>query len=211
MTTTPRRIACFCEATFDVELPTAADMSADPEIGQLILDGSFMAVTCPACGRRLTPEFPFRLAGVKGVSEIFMVPEADRVAYDRGTLGYATGSPGRIVVGFPELAEKVLIAGLGLDDRVIEIMKYYLLTGSAGSEEEVADKEIGILYRGREGGRHLFHIVGLKEDEVGVARLAEELYTRIASDVETRVTEDPFQDFCVPPWVSLRRITGAAL
>jgi hypothetical protein len=209
MTTTPRRIACFCEATFEVELPTDADVGADPEVGQLILDGSFMAATCPACGRRLTPEFPFRLSGVKGFGEIFMVPEADRAAYDHGTLGYATGSPGRVVVGFPELAEKVLVAGLGLDDRVIEIMKYYLLTGSGGGGEEAAEKDIGILYRGREGGRHLFHILGMKEDEVGVAHLAEELYNKIASDVETRVTEDPFQDFCVPPWVSLRRISGA--
>lgn len=210
MTTTPRRIACFCQATFEAELPTAADMSADPEIGELILDGSFMAATCPACGRRLTPEFPFRLTGVKGFGEIFMVPEADRVAYDRGTLGYATGSPGRVVVGFPELAEKVLVAGLGLDDRVIEIMKYYLLTGSGGGAEAEAEREIGILYRGREGERHLFHIVGMKENEVGVARLAEELYVKIAADVESRVKEEPFQDFCVPPWVSLRRITGAA-
>ena len=211
MTTTPRRIACFCEATFEAELPTTADMSGDPEISDLILDGSFMAATCPACGRRLTPEFPFLLTGVKGFGEIFMVPEADRVAYDRGTLAYATGSPGRVVVGFPELAEKVLVAGLGLDDRVIEIMKYYLLTGSSGGGEETeAEKEIAILYRGREGGRHVFHIVGMKENEVGVARLAEELYLKIASDVEARVKEEPFQDFCVPPWISLRRLAGAA-
>jgi len=210
MTTTPRRIACFCETTFEAELPTAADMAADPEIGELILDGNFMAAACPGCGRRLTPEFPFRLTGVKGFGEIFMLPEADRVAYDRGTLGYSTGSPGRVVVGFPELAEKVLVSGLGLDDRVIEIMKYYLLTGTGGGEGAALEKDIGIIYRGREGGRHVFHIVGMKENEVGVARLAEELYVKIASDVETRVREDPFQDFCVPPWVSLRRITGAA-
>jgi hypothetical protein len=211
MTTIPRRIACFCEATFEVELPSAADMGADPEIGDLILGGEFMSATCPACGRRLTPEFPFRLSGVKQFGEIFMVPETDRAAYDLGTLSYPTGSPGRVVVGFPELAEKVLISGLGLDDRVIEIMKYYLLTGSGGGEEESApDRDVGILYRGRDGGRHLFHIVGMKENEVGVARLAEELYQKIASDVEARVKEDPFADFCATPWVSLRRLTGAA-
>jgi len=212
MTTTPRRIACFCEATFEAELPSAADMSADPEIEELITSGGFMAVTCPACGRRLTPEFPFRLTGVTGFGEIYMVPESERSAYDRGELRAAVGSPGRVAVGFPELAEKVLISGLGLDDRVIEIMKYYLLTGSSGGsdDDQPADRDIDIRYRGRESGRHLFHIVGMKEDEVGVARLAEELYARIASDVATRLTEEPFKDFCAPPWVSLRRLTGAA-
>lgn len=208
MTTSPRHIACFCETTFDAELPTSADMSRDTEIVQLILDGSFMSVTCPGCGRRLGPEYPFRLTGVPGLGEVFLVPEGDRGAYLRGKLEYDTGSPARIVVGFPELAEKVLIAGLGLDDRVIEMMKYYLLTGSAKEEEQ--EREIGIRYRGKEAGRHVFNIVGMKADEIGVARLADELYGRIAADVETRVQEDPFPDFCSPPWVSLRRITGAA-
>lgn len=210
MTTTPRHIACFCETTFDADLPSSADMSGDPEIEQLILDGSFMSVACPGCGRRLSPEYPFRLTGVKGLGEIFLVPEADRGAWLRGKLEYETGKPSRIVVGFPELVEKVLIASLGLDDRVIEMMKYYLLTGSAPEGAGEQETDVGIRYRGKEGGRHVFNIVGMKAGEVGVARLAEELYGRIAAGVETRVQEDPFVDFCVPPWVSLRKITGAA-
>jgi translation initiation factor 1 (eIF-1/SUI1) len=209
MTTGPRHIACFCESTFDAEIPVTADMAADPEIEQLILDGTFMAVTCPACGKRLTPEYLFRLTGVKHFGDIVMVPEADRAAWLRGALADATGSPGRIVVGFPELAEKVRVAAAGRDDRVIEIMKYYLLTGSAQAESEEPQPEVRILYQGIEGGRHVFAITGMKEGEVGVARLAEDLYARIASDVENRVKEDPFQEFCAPPWVSLRRITGA--
>jgi len=210
MTTTPRHIACFCETTFDAELPASGDVLGDPEIEQLILDGSFMSVTCPGCGRKLSPEYPFRLTGARGFAEIFLVPEADRGAYLRGKLEYDSGSPARIVVGFPELVEKVLIASLGLDDRVIEMMKYYLLTGSASEGAGAQELDVGILYRGKETGRHVFNIVGMKAGEIGVARLAEELYARIAADVEKRVQEDPFLDFCVPPWVSLRRITGAA-
>jgi len=209
MTTTPRHIACFCETTFDAEIPSSADVAADPEIEQLILDGNFMAVTCPACGKRLTPEFPFRLTGVKGLGEILMVPEVDRAAYVRGALEYVTGSPTRVVVGFPELAEKVLAAGAGRDDRVIEMMKYYLLTGSEPSEGGESPQEVRILYRGVERGRHVFAIMGLREGEVGMARLADDLYVRIAADVEARVKEEPFADFCSPPWVSLRRLTGA--
>ncbi len=208
MTSSSRHIACFCESTFDADMPDRADLAADPEIEQLILDGSFMAVTCPACGKRLTPEYPFRLTGVKDLGEVVMVPEADRAGYVRGALEYV-GSPGRVVVGFPELAEKVLVAGAGLDDRVIEIMKYYLLTGSEPSPAEEPQQEVRVLYRGVEGGRYLFAIMGMREGEVGMARLAAELYSRIASDVEKRVREEPFVDFCSPPWVSLRRITGA--
>ena len=115
-----------------------------------------------------------------------------------------------LVVGFAELAEKVLIFSKGLDDRVIEIMKYYLLTGPAGGSAQGAERDVTFLYRGEEGDKHLFHILGMKEGEVGVARLARAIYDKIASDVEKRVKEEPFRDFCEPPWVSLRRVGGGA-
>lgn len=205
MTTETRQVACFCEATFDADIPTTADIAGDPGIEDLILDGSFMSFTCPACAKRLTPEYPFRLTGVRCVGEIFLVPEADRSAYARGRLGYSVGHPGRIAIGFPELMEKVVIFGRGLDDRVIEIMKYYLLTGAAAGGEEIADRDVVIVYRGGEQGRHLFNIMGMKEGEIGVARLAEGLYAKIAANLEQRVKEEPFRDFCEPPWVSLRK------
>jgi len=208
MTYHTRHIACFCENSFEAEIPESADLAADQGVRELILGGDFMAVSCPSCGKRLTPEFPFRLTGVMKVGEIFLVPEADRAAFTRGRLEYDVGKPGRIVVGFPELAEKVMICTRGLDDRVIEIMKYYLLTGSGAGGDQEQDKDVSLAYRGVEGDKHLFHILGIKAGEVGVARLAEQFYQKIASDVESRVREEPFRDFCEPPWVSLRRAAG---
>jgi hypothetical protein len=206
-----RHIACFCENTFDAQVPESADLAEDPEVEALILKGDFGAVSCPVCGKRLTPEYPFRLTGVRGVGELFLVPEAHRTAFLRDKLEYPVGKPARVVVGFAELAEKVLIFGRGLDDRVIEIMKYYLLTGAAGGPVQDAERDVTLLYRGEENDKHLFHILGMKEGEVGVARLARTVYDKIAADVETRVTEEPFRDFCDPPWVSLRRAAGGVM
>ncbi len=208
MTIGKKRIACFCENTFEADMPQTADLGADPDVEPLILTGEFMAVTCPACGKRLTPEFPFRLTGVPGFGELLLVPEADRVALARGRLSPPAETSGRLAVGFAELAEKLLIARAGLDDRVIEIMKYYLLTGGAAKDPAESEGDVTILYRGIEGDRHLFHIVGMREGEVGVARLGRDVYTRIAADVESRIAEEPFSEFCVPPWVSLRRASG---
>ena len=163
-----------------------------------------MAVTCPACGKRLTPEFPFRLQAEGW--EILLVPEEDRVAFLRGKLDYPVGSPTRVVVGFPELAEKVLIFGQALDDRVIEIMKYYLLTGAADRAE--GETEPVLSYHGQQAGRHVFNVSGLRKGEVAVARMGPEVYQRIAGDVEKRVLEDPFREFCSPLWVSLRKVSG---
>jgi hypothetical protein len=64
---------------------------------------------------------------------------------------------------------------------------------------------VTLRYKGEEQGRHVFHVLGLKEGEVGIARLGSDIYRKIAADVEKRVEEEPFRDFCAPPWVSVRR------
>ena len=61
MKSTTRHIACFCENVFDAQVPESANLAEDPDVEGLILGGDFGAVSCPACGKRLTPEFPFRL------------------------------------------------------------------------------------------------------------------------------------------------------
>ena len=127
-----RHIACFCENTFDAQVPESADLAEDHEVEAQILAGDFMAVSCPV---RETAHAGVPLpaaTGARGVGELFLVPEAHRNAFLREKLEYSVGAPARVVVGFAELAEKVLIFSKGLDDRVIEIMKYYLLTGAAG-------------------------------------------------------------------------------
>lgn len=202
MHATVRRIACFCDNAFEAEIPDSADLREEPQVEKLIESGDFMAVTCPKCGKRLTPEFPFRLSLSDG-REVLMIPEKDLGTFVRGRLGYEVGTPFRVVVGFPEMAEKLKILTAGLDDRIIEIMKYYLLTGTAEAGDE--EHAVTLRYKGEEDKRHVFHVIGLKEGEVGVARLGAEVYRKIASDVEKRIQEEPFRDFCTPPWVSIRK------
>ncbi len=204
-----RSIACFCEKTFETEIPDAVDLVANPEIEALILSGEFMAVLCPACAKRLTPEYPCLVSGVKGGSDVYFIPETDRAAYMRGKLAYSIGSPARVAIGFPELVEKIRIFAEGLDDRVVEIMKFYLLTGSrseAGGLAADDSADIVLRYAGEAGGSHQFHIEGLKKGEIGVARLTHEMYGKIAKDIDARVAEEPFRQFCKPPHVSLRRL-----
>ncbi len=201
-----RRIACFCDKVFDADVPDSADLEVEPDVEQKIEDGDFMVVTCPQCGKLLTPEFPFRLSLRGGRGDLLMVPEKDRIGLARGKLEHETRNAFRVVVGFPEMAEKLHIFSAGLDDRVIEIMKYYLLTGAAAEEDQESD--VNLRYKGEADGRHEFLVLGLKEGEVGVARLASDFYRKVAADVDARVKEEPFRDFCSPPWVSVRRLSG---
>ena len=213
---TRRRIACFCEKVFEAELPTIVDLVARPDTAGEVMRGEFMAVTCPACGKRLTPEFPCRFTGVSagklGVLDIELVPEAERVAYLAGRLGRDLGKPDRVVIGVPELAEKLAIFRAGLDDRAVEILKFLLVSRPGkGGEAPAAGREVVAAFRGAEGDRLVFHVAGLREGEVAVARPERTLYDRVASDLEDRLATEPFRDFCEPPYVSLRRVEEDSL
>jgi hypothetical protein len=210
--TSRRRIACFCEKVFEADLPTVVDLGARPEAADEVLRGEFMAVSCPACGKRLTPEFPCRFTGVAagalGTLDIELVAETERVAFLSGRLDRDLRKPGRVVIGVPELAEKLTVFRAGLDDRAVEILKYLLVTrpGRDGGPSPARGREVVVTFRGVEGGQLVFHIAGLREGEVAVARLERALYDRVMADLANRLAAEPFRDFCEPPYVSLRRV-----
>ncbi len=209
MNTVKRTISCFCENQFEADIPDSVDLAAEPSVREDVLGGRFMAVSCPLCGKRLTPEFPCRFYGLSGDREMFFIPELDRVPYLMKKLPYEVGSPWRVVIGFPELAEKLRILALDLDDRAIEIMKYYLLTRP--TEDPAAGQvspgeDVIAIFSGTEGERVVFQVEGLRKGEIGVARLSMDVYRKILADVEKRVEEDPFKEFCGAPYVSVRRI-----
>ncbi len=206
-----RSITCFCENTFEADIPESVDLSADPHLVSQILSGDFMAVSCPLCGKRLTPEYPCAFYGVKEGRDLYFIPEMDRAAYSRGKLPYDIGKPWRVVIGYAELVEKVRVFTQGLDDRIIEVMKFFLLSRStetpavAGPPPQ-ADGEITVEYSGQSGDKLEFHLSGLRRDEVAVARLGRDLYSKIEADIEKRVKDDPFKDFCTPPYVSITQV-----
>jgi hypothetical protein len=208
MTMAKRTITCFCENTFEADVPETVDLSSEPHVIEEVLRGDFMTVKCPLCGKRLAPEFPCLFLGARGERDIFFVPELDRVAYLRGKLPYDSGRPWRIVIGFSELVEKLRVVKLDLDDRVLEIMKYYLLTRSDGvsTAGKKRSGEVTAMYGGDDGDRMVFHLNGIREGEIAIARLPRDIYSKIKADVEKRMKEEPFSEFCSPPYVSVRRI-----
>ena len=84
-----RHIVCFCEHSFEADIPIAVDLSQEPEVEQAIIDGDFLNVRCPNCGKVLKPEFPVLIEDPQAENSIFFVPELDRGMYFRGSLSYS--------------------------------------------------------------------------------------------------------------------------
>ena len=197
-----RQIVCFCEHRFEAEMPDRVDLTQSPEVEEQIVSGEFLAVRCPSCGKVLKPEFPVFVRDAGGT--ILLVPELDRAAFFRGRLPYGLEDAERVVIGYEELAEKFLIKRAGLDERVVELIKYYLLRKLL--EECEGDQEIRLLFSRREGPSLVFNALGVKEGEVGVLKVPEQTLAKAQAQLEQKLAEEPVAELLRGPYVSVNKL-----
>jgi hypothetical protein len=163
-----------------------------------------LSIRCPNCGKVLKPEFPVLIEDPQAENSIFFVPELDRSSYFRGSLAYSLREANRVAIGYEELVEKFLLKRHDLDDRVVEIVKYYLL--SKIMEDETGDKELRVLFSRQEGETVLFNVLGLKESEVGILKVPMATLQKIASQLEEKKHQEPFSDILKTPYVSINNL-----
>jgi len=192
------KITCFCENVIEAEFPEKVDLVVDPHVEEEILNGTFMAVQCPHCGKILKLEYPVRIIDRNRGIDIFLIPEYERAPYLTGKVVYNVGK--RVVIGFPELLDKITVLRNGLDDRVVEIIKYHFMQ-KAGPE-----LDIKIYFQNIENDKLVFHIHGLKEDEIGITRVSLSFYRRISETLEKDVDSEPYREILTPPYISANKI-----
>ena len=197
-----RKLVCFCEHEFESEVADSVDLTDQPDARQAILSGDFQTIRCPGCGKALKPEFPV-LVREPGRT-IFFVPELDRVAYYRGKLSYPVGEVDRVAIGYDELVEKLRIREAGLDDRVVEVLKYYLLQKVLEHYEGEAD--VRLVFSGLEPAGLVFHAHGLRDEEVGVLRVSRQMADKAAQQLEGKLREEPFDQILAGPYVSINKL-----
>jgi hypothetical protein len=203
-----RKLDCYCGASFEDEFPEQVDLDAHDDLLDSILAGDFMTVDCPECGKHLKPEFPVRIISSRTMKmDLFLVPELDRGGLERGDLDYPLPPAQRVVVGYPELVEKIRIHRAGLDDRAIEVIKYHLLS-RAMEGEEMGDRDPSVVFQGVEDDRLVFHIQGMKDGKIAVSRIPKETYLKVQPRLDELAGEEPFSDFLTPPHVSVSHLTG---
>ena len=199
-----QRIVCFCEHSFDADVPESVDLAAEPQTEQAIVSGEFLNIRCPNCGKVLKPEFPVYLEDPQAENTIFFVPELDRAAYFRGSLAYSLREANRVAIGYEELVEKFLLKRYNLDDRVVEIVKYYLL--SKIMSESAHESEIRILFAKVEEDTVFFNLLGLKENEVGILKVPVQTLNKVSSQLEEKKQQEPFSEILKAPYVSINKL-----
>ncbi|HEB10384.1 MAG TPA: hypothetical protein ENI06_04120 [Spirochaetales bacterium] len=196
-----RKVVCYCDRDFEVDLPDQVELN--PEMEEAILKGSFMSTKCPHCGKLLKPEFPVRVKNPERGIDIFMVPEQDRNVFYDNSLPYSIKEGMSVVIGHRELIEQLLVIKSALDMRAVEIVKFYLLKKALNDYD--SEERLSIIFTGKEQDMLVFHIFGLKRDQLGIVHVALEKYQRIVQELYARVKEEPFGVLLAPPYVSINK------
>ncbi|HEQ71659.1 MAG TPA: hypothetical protein ENN69_04145 [Spirochaetia bacterium] len=200
-------ITCMCEHKFTADIPAEVDIGAAPALLEEISDGSFMNVTCPACGTVLKPEFRVHITNSRTGWDIDFIPELERREYLKHIPAADPSSVRRTVIGYPELVEKIACFKDGLSDQVVEYLKYFIFSKVFDTTEN-DEKDVTVYYYEKRGTDLVYHIHGLKEDEVALFKIADSTYKKALKDINTHMEEEPFNEFLIPPYVSLSRLSS---
>jgi hypothetical protein len=216
-----RRIPCFCENAFTIEVPDEIDLDKDPSCLNRIMEGSFMSFSCPSCGKKHKPEFPLTVLWVSKKLRLEVFTELDRGEFYRrkkGPLDLQTGDgiiKTESIISYPEMADRLAVIRDGFEPAAVEAIKYYLYLKA---EESYPDDEVSIWYsgcsaenspeKGNAGASHPafleFHIHGIKEDEVAVTKIPRSLYEKTLLDYRTHPKNEIFLALRVRTYLSVK-------
>jgi hypothetical protein len=189
-----KKIACFCENTFVADVPEEINLDADPHYIEDIVAGNFLNFTCTSCGKRLKPEFPLTVRWPAKNAVLEALPELDRGEFYRRAKtdkksGDKSSQQTETVIGYPELSERVAVLRDGLSPDAVEAIKYYLFMKA---DEAYPDADLSIWYQGKDAAALVFHLHGIKKDEVAVMKAPLAIYEKTLADFERDPAAEPF-------------------
>jgi hypothetical protein len=195
-----RKIPCFCDNTFSVEVPDEIDLDVQGEYIEKIMDGSFMNFFCTSCGKKHKPEFPVTILWPGRSLRLEVIPELERGEFYRRK---KDDEQKETVIGYPELSDRIAVYRDKLEPAVIEALKYYLLLKA---EETNSDAEISIWYQHQGSDTLEFHIHGLKTDEIAVTHLPMEIYEKTNRDFKANPRGELFSSLRWRSYLSVQNL-----
>lgn len=192
---------CRCDTEIQFDLPDHFDLDHDEASKAALLDGSFLSVACPQCGAPVRPEIAVRVDWASKGLKAQVLPELERLSAYRGKADAPKGV--ELLIGYPELFERIRVLRDGLDPLAVEVLKYYVYEKAQDSEPEA---DISVHYNGLLGESLAFHILGLKSDEAAVLKLPKESYRRALTGLKESLGKEPFKELFQGSYRSINKL-----
>ena len=197
-----RKLTCHCEQTFNVDLPETVNIDESEGVLADIASGSFLTCVCPTCNAELHTDLRTRLDWPSKKRTIELIPEIDRLSFLSGAI--AVDGATDIVIGYPELADRVAVLVSDLEPLIVEAVKYHL---AVKARETGADLKPVILFEKKtDAGDLEFHIHGLKKDEVAITVVPRRIYDAIEKDAKANPEAELFALLANGAYVSVQNI-----
>lgn len=200
-----RKISCFCDNSFEADVPEEIDLDSDKKYLEEIFDGTFLNFTCPSCGKKHKPEFPILIAWPSKNLRFEVLPELDRGEFYRRKKQPAEKNPIplKTLIGYPEMADRFAVIRDGLEPAPVEAIKYML---QAKAEEQYPDNEIETWYFGSKetAGSLEFHLHGIRAGEVAVTMIPFSLYEKTLEDFKKHPKKELFANLRFRGYLSVK-------
>jgi CpXC protein len=194
-----RSITCYCENIITIEVPDSVDLDQNPETADEIIEGDYLKTSCDRCGKELKPEFELRFVSSSEGIDLLFLPELLRESFYKGEAD--TKEAAELVIGYRELREYFLARRLGLMRFPLEAVKLHLL------KRAPAGRNIEIYLAAADQTELSFHILGLKEDEVGLVKVPRTSYEGFERDAARFVLEEPYSALVRGPYLSVNMVS----
>ena len=199
-----KQITCLCEQVFSVDFPDIINLTEKPEIIKEIQEGIFLSCICPVCNTEINTEFPVKFEWPSKNVIILFYPEVDRISWFRTKDKQKVNKNEQVVIGYPELADRISVLHENLNPLTIEVIKYYLLEKAY---ESSSGKKIAIYFEQIKKQNNLeFRIHGLREEEVAVSLVPKSLYNTIHQSISTDPKNELFESLVNGPYISVQNI-----
>ena len=200
-----RKISCFCDNSFEIDVPEEIDLDGESEYLDQILNGTFLNFTCTACGKKHKPEFPLSVLWPSKKLRFEVFTELERGEFYRQKKTAAPPQKGQLnletIIGYPELADRLAVIRDGLEPAAVEALKYFLYLKA---EEQYPDDDFDIWYSGGKEGPLQFHIHGIRDNEVALMNIPLSVYQKTLDDFRKQPKKEVFSVLRVRTYLSVK-------
>jgi len=195
-----KNITCFCRTNFQFEYNDEINIDENQDVLNQILEGTFMSTNCPSCGKKFKPELKIRIIWKSKNLLMDVIPELERGEFYRNK---KDKSNAQIIIGFPEMADRLSVIKDDLEPVVIETIKSFLLAKAA---ENFPENDVNAWYHCSAPSGIEFHLDGIRKGEMAVMRIPRETYDRTLDDYKNHPKKSIYSSLQVKSYLSVQNL-----
>jgi hypothetical protein len=181
--------ACGQQGSFT--LWESVNVTADPELKERFMSGNLNTFRCAGCNHETQVWYPMLYHDMDRLLMIWFMPGDETPPPVPELLAEVTGDNAetyrfRLVRSPNELKEKIFLSDAGLDDRVVELMKWLVRQNDHGANLDAGDLLLFAELEAGKSGREIIFVIMSGKDQF-TSGLPFSLYSELAESVESQL------------------------